>query len=655
MCGIIGVFAKREAVTPDLLRASVSQLHHRGPDSRGYWTHSNGSIGMGHARLSVIDLDTGEQPLVNEDGTIHAVVNGEFYDFERIREELTKKGHSFRSRSDSEVLIHLYEEEGVQCLERLRGEFAFILWDDRNRLLFAARDRFGIKPLYYSGDGQKLVLASEAKALFAAGVPARWSLDGVHQSICIGVPAEGRSYFENIFQMPPGHFLLLQGGYLHLRRYWDFNHPPAGRASSRPEGELIEEFRERLDDAVRLRMKADVPVAFYLSGGLDSSTVLGMASKYVGSGKKTAFTISFDHASYDESAIARETARFCDADLHSVHVTGDRLASNFANAIWHAEAMFINGHGIAKYLLSQAVRDAGYKVVLTGEGSDEILAGYPNFRSDVLQCQGQALEQLRQISRANSIVRGISMTDGTTETISTYQKHLGYVPMFNQAHLGLMRKFYSVCDEAFLADHAKRDEHFVFLSGLDFRNQILGRQVIDQSMYLWNKSHLPNYILSILGDRMEMAHSIEGRLPFLDHPLVEFAVTLPASLKIRGLTEKYVLKEAAKPFITPTVHARQKHPFFAPPLASSPGDPFFLYAQDVLRARQVDRVPFLDKGKIIGLLDELPSMSPDSRQEWDPLLMLVLSACAIQERLLDSGHPTRQPQEGSTSGRPVNL
>lgn len=312
MCGIVGVVAPGKQLSADLLNRSLRVLHHRGPDSQDHWINSRKTVGLGHARLSIMDLSTGQQPISNEDGSIRAVVNGEFYDFERIRAELVAKGHAFRTRSDSEILVHLYEEYGTRCLEQLRGEFAFILWDERNQLLFAARDRFGIKPLYYSKTDQGLYLASEAKALFAAGVPAKWSLDTVNQSIWTAVPSTMRSYFENVFQVPPGHLMIFQGGFVSTRMYWDFNNPEAGKKSERKEEDLVEEFRERFDEAVRLRLRSDVPVAFYLSGGLDFSAVVGFATRHLlgqGNRKISTFTISLITATTTSARSPRRRPR----------------------------------------------------------------------------------------------------------------------------------------------------------------------------------------------------------------------------------------------------------------------------------------------------------------------------------------------------------
>src|SRR5262249_40870921 len=280
MCGIVALWSPRQPIDPQALERATQRLHHRGPDGRRHWIAAHRRVGLGHARLSIIDLHTGDQPIANEDGRLHIVVNGEFYDYERVQGELERSGHRLRTRSDSEIALHLYEELGTQCLHRLRGEFAFVLWDEPNQTLVAARDRFGIKPLYYAERDGGLALASEAKALFAAGVPARWSPAGFVQATTLLVPEQDSSLFDGVRQVPPGHYLLATPGGVRLVRYWDFDYPGAEAGPPRSDAEYAEAFCHELDEAVRIRLRADVPVGCYLSGGIDSCAVLGLAARH---------------------------------------------------------------------------------------------------------------------------------------------------------------------------------------------------------------------------------------------------------------------------------------------------------------------------------------------------------------------------------------
>ena len=309
MCGIVAIYSAREPIRTDAVQRATLRLTHRGPDGQQTWLSADRRVGLGHARLSIIDLATGAQPIAGEDEALQIVVNGEFYDFERTQRDLEGRGHRLRTRSDSEIALHLYEDHGTACLHRLRGEFAFALWDGPNDTLFAARDRFGIKPLYYAVHRGTLHLASEIKALLAAGVPARWDRAAFFQANhFLGTPPD-RTFFEGIYPVPPGHYLLASGGQVRLIRYWDFDYPAAvdARAAS-PDAEYAERFRHALDEAIRLRLRADVPVGCYLSGGLDSCAVLGLAAAQR-SEPIRAFTLTFDRADYDEGAIATPPTR----------------------------------------------------------------------------------------------------------------------------------------------------------------------------------------------------------------------------------------------------------------------------------------------------------------------------------------------------------
>jgi asparagine synthase (glutamine-hydrolysing) len=346
MCGIVAIFSRRDPVSPAAVQRATQSLYHRGPDGQRHWISPDGRVALGHARLSIIDLTTGDQPIANEDEQMHIVVNGEFYGFEPIQRELEGSGHRLRTRSDSEIALHLYEDLGAQCVQRLRGEFAFVLWDETNRTLFAARDRFGIKPLFYAFHGETLYFASEVKALFAAGVPARWDAESVYHSVEFG-GHQLRTLFDGVFQVPPGHYLLATDKHLQLSKYWDFNYPPVRQAAdnhaneNRPDAEYATEFRNALEEAVRIRLRADVPVGCYLSGGLDSCAVLGLAARHHPEPIR-AFTLTFDRAEYDEGEVAREMAATVGAEFFPIPIRQDDLADHFADAIAQAEAFCVN-------------------------------------------------------------------------------------------------------------------------------------------------------------------------------------------------------------------------------------------------------------------------------------------------------------------------
>lgn len=641
MCGVAAVLSSGgDPVDPEAVRRAVARLHHRGPDARGQWTAPDGRVALGHARLSIIDLDTGDQPLTNEDGSLHAVVNGEFYDFEATRAELEGRGHRFRTRSDSEILLHLYEEMGAHCLHRLRGEFAFVLWDARNHTLVAARDRFGVKPLFFAVHGERLYLASEAKALFAAGVPAAWDLETAYLGGFL--QATHRTFYRGVRVIPPGHYLVARPGDGHrLHQYWDVTYPAELVEDGRSEQDYVRGFRTVFEDAVKTRLRADVPVGCYLSGGLDSSATLGLAALHH-NGPVRAFTLQFEGARYDEGAIARETAARTGADFVPIPIRQRELADHFADAVLASETMSINAHGVAKYLLSRAVRDAGYKVVITGEGSDEILGGYPHFRQDMLshhtkgQDPTEIARLLEELSEGNQVSRGILMPAGEVDPADLVREMLGFVPTWMDTHTGTMLRLRKLYRDDFLEEHAGRDGFTHLFSSLDVPARLQGRNAVDAALYLWAKTALPGYILTVLGDRMEMAHSVEGRVPFLDHHVAEYLHQVPVSMKIQGMTEKYILREAVKDVITDTVYTREKHPFLSPPATLHPDEELHSLLQDTLRSEAVDAVPFLDRRKITDFLDNLPTaedMDFGERIVADQVLTLSLSCVFLQEGL----------------------
>jgi asparagine synthase (glutamine-hydrolysing) len=637
MCGILALFSSQQ-ISQTSFKQGLESLNHRGPDARRYWISPNERVALGHTRLSIIDLNGGSQPIANRDNSLQIIVNGEFYGFEQIQRDLRQLGYQLQTNSDSEIALHLYDEFGSNCLHHLRGEFAFVIYDEPNQSLFAARDRFGIKPLYYTIYQNTLYLASEIKALFAAGVPATWDSESfflVNQ----GIRMPHRTLFANVHQVPPGHYLIANQSGIQLHQYWDFNYPQVSKSQPQLSFEDgVEQLRAKLSEAVRLRLRADVPVGCYLSGGLDSAAALGMASEHMPGGIQ-AFTIAFEQEAYNEEKIAREMAESVGANLQVIPITESDLAANFADAVFHGETLCVNAHSTAKYVLSQAVSQAGYKVVLTGEGADEIFAGYPHFRQDMLLHNSEGQDEqtiqklLTELTQSNQISSGILLSeDEGNDAFRRVKQTLGFVPAWMGAVPKATFESFSFYSSEFVNQFARRDPYKMFLNHIDVRGQLTGREPVHQSLYLWSKTILPNYLLRLLGDGMEMAHSVEGRLPFLDHEVVELVRNLPVSSKIRGQTEKLALREATKPFITDTIYQRQKHPFLAPPSTFQPNGALHQLVQDTLRSSVMSSIPFYDRSKVIELLDELPNMSRKQLGATDAVLMPILSACILQEK-----------------------
>jgi asparagine synthase (glutamine-hydrolysing) len=612
MCGIVAIAKQHGEVSASSLQAATAKLSHRGPDGSRVWLSSNACVGLGHARLSIIDLHTGDQPLSNEDGTIHAVVNGEFYGYISIREELESRGHRFQTKSDSEILLHLYEEVGYDCVHRLRGEFAFVLWDERKKVLFAARDRCGIKPLYYSQSPDGLYLASEAKALFAAGVRASWDADGFFYATQ-GLTPPDSTLFAGVRQVPGGTYMVAEDNRLELKTYWDFNYPLTTEIPNASESTSIESLKSALDQAVRIRLVADVPVGVYLSGGIDSSAVLGIASQYTSA--LDCFSVFFpDDIEHNEEDRIKETCARSGARLHCVSVTGDLAAEHFTSAVTQWEELPRSEWIVGKYLLSKLVRDHGTKVVLTGEGSDEIFGGQPPLVQD-----GKS---------ANAVMP--APTPG--QPLSHVRNLLGYVPsqiLFREIGRSRLRPLLSAEHASYVKD---RDPFSEILGRMDLPKQLAGRERLSQSMYLWSKTMLQNFFLTACGDRSEMAHSVEGRLPFLDHEVIECVRSMPSSMKLKGSVVKHVLREAVRGVITDTVYQAEKKGFVTQlSRVAQPGTKMFALAQDTLRSNVLGDVPFFDRQGIVKILDSLPSLPEAQRHAWDPVLLNALGACILQQ------------------------
>lgn len=640
MCGLVGAVALRGAEYPPdrlerLAAAGIAALAHRGPDDRGVW--SGRGAALGHARLAIIDLEGGRQPLRCEDEQVVLVLNGELYDHRRLRSQLQAAGHRFRTRSDSEVALHLYKERGLDFVKELRGEFALLLWDARQQRLIAARDRFGIKPLCYARQAELLLLGSEAKALLAMGHPAAWDTESAAQVLSLQYLLPEQTLFAGIRQVPPGHFLLMEGGKTALHKYWDLDYPLLGRERADDETALGDALMSALDEAVQLRLQAEVKVAALLSGGLDSSIVAGLAARAVG--KLTCFSVSFPGgAEYDEQPVATRTAAAIGAELHVVSVPPRALWETLPAAVAAGEGLAINLHIAAKYLLAKAVRAAGFKVLLTGEGADELLGGYAHLRRDYLLFSGAADEGGLADRAGTLVTAGVHLPEGASLSLAAVAQRLGAVPSFLQAKGTLGLRLRELWSPEFTRRFAQRDAAAELLSAMDVDGQLVGRHPVDQAAYLWTKLALAGYILRTLGDAMEMAHGVEGRVPFLDDKVFAAAHAAAVGVRLRGGIEKKLLRAAATRagVVTAEVAARPKHPFMAPPtcgaaagkqeeLADNP------MLQDLLRSGALESVPFFSAARVRALLDRLPKLSPRERVATDPVLMLVLTTILLQK------------------------
>ena len=637
MCGFVtGVF--RDAVDPATLDRAMAALHHRGPDATGRWISPDKRWVLGHTRLSIIGLTNGAQPISDRALDLHLVVNGEFYGYRTIREELRAQGHVFSTDSDSEIALHLYKRDGMGLVHHLRGEFAVVIADRRNDAMIGIRDRFGIKPLFYAVHQGNVLFASEIKALLALGVPARWDHTSVFQEAFLARPHE-RTLFAGIRTVPPGHYAIAQDGHVAVYPYWDLSFPAQETLAKdgRSDAEIVDGFRQVLTGAVRERLVADVEVASYLSGGIDSCALLGLAQQQLDRPIR-AYTLAFEDALYDESALARQQAELVGSTFHPIPVTSRSLADAYGDAVWHAETVFVNGHGVAKFLLSRAVRDDGIKVVFTGEGADEMLGGYPPFRRDVLlyNNEGQDLETVKrllaQLHESNKATRGLLTTSAEpTAVLAAVRRRLGWVPSWIEVFSDLGVRTTALFRSDYLASLRGMDPYQVSLSCLPIDDRVKGRDPLNQALYLWSRIQLPNFVLTFLSDRMEMAHSIEGRVPFLDHEVAEFAAGIPVRMKVNGMREKHVLREATRNVIIEPVYNREKHPFTTPP-AQRDDDPMLELFQDTFASRALEDQPFYDPTAVRALLGAFCASAPEDRFGLESVLQRVLSTTFLHRR-----------------------
>lgn len=638
MCGIIaGLY--RSSVDEEKLARALDTLYHRGPDASSAWISKDRKWALGHTRLSIIGLDNGVQPMANADENVRIVVNGEFYGYKSIRDTLRKEGFGFKTDSDSEILLHLYQREGIGALAHLRGEYAAVIADQRNNAMIGIRDRFGIKPLFYTVHEGNVLFASEIKALLALGAPARWDQESLLQEAFSFRPHE-RTLFRGIYTVPPGHYAIAQDGDVKTYRYWDLDFPTAEELAKddRSDEEVTAGLREVLSDAVNQRLVADVEVASYLSGGIDSCAVLGLAQQGL-SKPIRAYTLAFDNALYDESALAEKQARKSGSSWNPIPISQADIATAYSDALWNNESLFSNGHAAAKFILSKAVRDAGIKVVFTGEGADEMLAGYPPFRRDVLLYNAESqdpavVEQLlADMYESNKATRGMLTTDAEAPPeVDVVKRRLGYVPswieVFAQQGLG-NRPLFSKSLQEFVG---QMDPYEPGLSRLPVEERMKGRDPLNQSLYLWTKFMLPNFILTSLSDRMEMANSIEGRVPFLDHKVAEFATRIPIHMKINGMREKHVLREATKDVLIEEVYNREKHPFTSPPTQEGKDDALLELFNDTLTSKAIEDQPIYDPIAVRQLMETHRTCPPEDRMGMEALIHRVTSTIILHQR-----------------------
>ncbi len=565
------------------LKSMVAMIRHRGPDAAG--VHIDRHVGLAHARLSIIDLENGCQPMQTADGALAVTFNGEIYNYIELRETLIARGYHFRTQSDTEVILHAYAEYGSRCVEHFNGQWAFAIWDRAKQQLFLSRDRLGIRPLFYTQAARTFLFASEIKSLLAhPGVDRAIDPRGLNQLFTFWAPIAPTTVFRGILELPPGHNLMVAGERIESSPYWGLDYE-----TSRPDRSVdqwSEALHELLADATRLRLRADVPVGSYLSGGLDSTVTTALARRFSGDHLKT-FSVTFEDDEFDESQHQRAVVESLGVEHHALRCSYDDIVRVFPRVVWHAEKPLFRTAPAPLQLLAELVHASDFKVVLTGEGADEILGGYDIFKEAKVR-------------------RFYAAQPDSDRRAALFAQLYPYLPSLQSQSVAMRRAFFRARPEDLASPYFSHLPRWGMSAQLrrfltpDYSQGAVARNdypELDnwlprrfdqwnsfcQAQFLETAILMPGYILSTQGDRMAMAHSVEGRFPFLDHRVVEFAASIPPRLKMMGVHEKYLLKRAFRDAVPESVLQRTKQPYRAPDAKS-----FFTRDWQSTRADYVD-------------------------------------------------------------------
>jgi asparagine synthase (glutamine-hydrolysing) len=637
MCGIAGILnlGDRPFVFHEL-KAMCTALAHRGPDDEGFYLGDG--IGLGMRRLSIIDLDSGRQPIGNEDGSVWVVFNGEIYNYRELRDELARRGHSFTTSTDTETIVHLYEELGPRCVERLRGMFAFALWDDARRRLLLARDRLGIKPLYYAVHGGRLVFASELKAILALDdIEPALSWPALSHFLTFGTTPRADSIVAGVHKLEPGHLLEISpGGAPRVRRYWDVHFEPD---RSRREAYFVDRLEELLEESVRLHMVSDVPVGAFLSGGMDSSSVVAFMSRLTAEPIRT-FSIGFTDPAYNELPYARLAAQAFGTKHHELVVEPDVLGmlEDLARCL---DEPFSDSSAIPTYLVSKLAAES-VKVVLSGDGGDELFAGYDKYavegrerRYRFLPSPARALmagvaQRMPERLRGRNTLRHLSLPDG--------DRYLDANTLFGSAQLARLLsadalRQVSPHDAWAVNRRWLRNGDTHWLSALQYSDL---------------QTYLPLDILTKV-DRMSMAHSLEARVPFLDHPLVEFAATIPPELQRRDGRGKYLFRRAMRRVLPEAILTRPKRGF-AIPLGRWFRGRFTDFVRDLLLSERARQRGIFDRAQVARLVEQ-----PERGQGDLDIPLWTLMSFELWCRIFVDQRSRADAAEAAVASRPSNV
>ena len=649
MCGVAGIYnlTSDKSIDPLILKKMIAIVSYRGPDEFGFYLDPK--IGLAHSRLSIIDLSGGQQPMHNEDRSLRVIFNGEIFNYIELREDLLARGHVFYTHSDTEVLLHLYEEKGPDFVKELNGQFAIALWDKRKESLLLARDRLGIRPLFYTQANGKLLFASEIKSIFVDRAIKR-ELDpaGLDQLFTFWANIAPRTVFKDIRELPAAHYLVASRGKLTIKRYWDLEFSQINAN----EDDCAEKLLYLLKDSIRLRLRADVPVAAYLSGGIDSSLISSLVKKFYNSNLQT-FSLSFSDSDFDEGAFQRRMAEFIQTKHSQVSCSYSDIGRIMPEVVWHAEKPLIRTAPAPLFLLAKLVRENNIKVVLTGEGADEILGGYDLFREAKIRrfwakFPDSRLRPLLIRELYSYIPNWPRKTSAFLEGF--YRKNLTPTDSLHYSHTPRWETAVKV-KSLFSRELRGRNNSYDAIEEFDrhLPENFRGWDSLAQAQYIEIQTLLSGNLLSSQGDRMMMANSVEGRFPFLDYRLVEFAFNLPAKLKIKVLKEKYLLKKISQEFLPVEIISRVKQAYRAPDSASFLRAGSLEYVNELLSAENLKDNAYFDQTAVAALVEKCRAMENSQISARDNLAMVSVVTTLLLDKLyirdFDSRIPVKLPEE----------
>lgn len=651
MCGIAGIVDYSDH-RPDegRLRRMLGLIRHRGPDAFGIYLDN--TAGIASTRLSILDLAGGDQPIHNEDKSLWIVYNGEVFNYVELRPALEAQGHEFSTNTDTEVLLHLYEEKGPEMLNDLNGQFAVAIWDRRKETLFLGRDRMGIRPLFYTQSGNRFIFASEIKAIFADPTIQR-TLDPMTLSdvFTCWTPTDNRTAFGNIRQLMPGHYAILDKKDIKINRYWQLSFSQYDR-NDKPLQERVEELKGLLHEACRIRLRADVPVGAYLSGGLDSTYISSLVKTFFNN-KLCTFSVGFTDERFDETFFQKKAAQSIATDHKMIRCTEEDIGEAFPDVVWFSETPLVRTAPAPLFRLSKLVRENSFKVVLTGEGSDEIFAGYDIFKEDRIRRfwaeQPDSKIRPRLLRRLYPDIFGDEDSRTRLFIENFFRKGLSHVDSPYYSHMirwentSLLRGLFSAETQHAISGLNPFAERFSASLPPDFMKW----DPLSRAQYIENTIFLSNYLLSSQGDRMAMAHAVEGRYPFLDYRVVEFAVKVPPFYRLRGLTDKFILRKAAIDLIPRELAQRPKQPYRAPISRCFFGERPLPYVEELLSEKSLREKGYFNAGKITKLVNKIKSQAGHLLSERENMATIgVLSTQLLDEMYIKKYpfHPVREPE-----------